>query len=635
MKQYTKFTNLFFMALFSFVLFSCSEDNEETEYEYDKHYVNKQPTEDEVKTQFSGKVALLQENNDNVLEYLNKRLINTATELTENTDVVVMDEAKVQSLLNNETEYGILRKLWNSNKVMVFINPGSDAFTLVERLKQLDPTASVAAPTESDLDQFKNIHVYATRADGAALYHEKVDNPRSTAHGIICEVTEEGEKEIFNGQIASTHKPNEYNKGRLAENVAAWLNERALLGEQHDVAFVRSDNSYSVEPTPVTFYFSINITHDWFKEYSPKDAKVPSSTMVDAKAHLEIYGTYSTTRNCDVYDINIYEEFPANKTCIEDKYVHEFLAYNYKYTGGCYSGPTVDLRLKDIPKPSIEVEEAAPLPQTDGKYNNTHYPMQIGFGGSLQGNLSATPGLSAGLSVSCQLPHTTTSFNHAEMPIDFSNDDKHAKWTYSTDYRAYKWMWGINPTFINIPDVVKSFCKTDQAVTFIVNNTKSYGEKSVTLLLDLQWNFFSEYADPWEHWTFRPREVIPYLSTKMPKVNRYFDKYTPYPLPGYSDIGDGSEWGNLEERLMRNINYRALCDETLQVGAQTEKGLDVTAENIWRTAIESLVTQYNGTKTTYEYVIALARTNGTHIELGLHIKDGLWRLIEDVDHIDK
>lgn len=626
------------VGIMSLSMFSCSDDDSISTGGVELN--GGQEAIDSVKTLFKGEVALLQQDYDRVMSYLNKRFVKTTTELTDSADVVVLDETKARGLIAGGEEYDVLKNVWSSNKILVFISPGSYAYQLVSHLNQnlYGSDSTVTAPSDEELSDFENVKIYAIRADGTALYHEGIGTIGNTSHQDTCQSAGEEYRQHSLSAADSSYSGDaapvlsEYDRGRIAENLASWLNEHALTGNQRHIALQSESSSFSVDPVCVTRHYSITVTHDWFKKYCSDPDEVPASKTVDAKVQMDIYGAYSTKSKCDIYDINMYEEFPAQNTFVKDMYVYEKALYNYKYTGGCYDGPTVDMYLKDISESDIEVEEAAPLPQTDGQYNNTHYPMQMGLGTSFQGDASASPGVSMGLSMSFQLPYSTVSFNHAEMPISFSNNGKHAIWEYSTDYKVYEGIWGINPTYVDIPDVVHSFCKTDQAVTFVVNNTKDYGTKSIKLSTSIKFKIYSEYADPWDHAWYHKSWTKGFYTT-LPKVYRYFGKYTPSPMPGYSGAGDGSEWGNLEDRLMRNINYRALCDETLKVGAQVESGLDKTAESIWRSAIESLVTQYNGTKTTNEYVIVLSKENGTHIKLGLHIKDGVWRLVENVDNI--
>lgn len=632
---------LILTGILSFTLLSCCDEHNELPSENDgNHYINTEPTEDEVKTQFNGSVAFLQQNADAAISYLKKRFVNTTSSLTENSDVVVMDEASAANITNNNANYSLLKHLWNSNKIIIFINPNVNAYILQKKLEQLTNDTPIENPTANELSMFDGVNIYAIRTDGTALFHEKI----GCENGIESSVTTDDMNNNSTNDALLTATPNntkfipnEYHKGRLAENVATWLNENAQLETQANVAFSRTDSEYTMVPTSITRHFSYTLTHDWVTKYC-EDAEVPAPTVVDAKTRLDIYGAFYTTTSSDVYDVAIYEEFPANTTYVENAIIHEHLAYKYKYTGGCYYGPTVDLRLKDIDVSTIEIEQPTPLKSADGQYNSTHYPMQIGFGTSLQGSASLglegpSMGLSMGLSSSCTLPYTTISFNHAEMPFEFSNTDKHATWAYSTNYKAYTCNAGFNAKFNDIPDIVHSFCHTDQAVTFIVGKSKSFEKNTLSLLYDIKWTTYSEYGAPWDHIHHTHSKIYKNILVSLPKINRYFEKYTPTLIPKFSGPVDGSGWTNLQTILKNNINYRALCDETLQVGAQTEADLDATATTIWREAIQSLVTQHNGTQTSDTYVIALADSSGHHLPLGLVIRNGEWYITENVDSL--
>ena len=73
---------------------------------------------------------------------------------------------------------------------------------------------------------------------------------------------------------------------------------------------------------------------------------------------------------------------------------------------------------------------------------------------------------------------------------------------------------------------------------------------------------------------------------------------------------------------MNNVNYRALCDETLTVGAQTTDGLTENATKIWRQALEGIIKQYGKMNTTYSYAVVLCDSEGAHLPLALTIKNG-------------
>lgn len=632
MKKHWKWITLLLAGFVAMALSSCSDEVSDTPTIDDVddddavEYVDNRPTTDEVNTTFDGKVAFLFSGNYDVVNYLSKRLANITNGLTDDADVVVMDESNAASIMADEAEYSVLKDLWDSNKIVAFLSPGRNAYALVNQLNSIGGQAVDDEPDADTLERLANVSVYATRADGTALYQDKLDATYEQDGATQFDVEGDGEPQpvLFAAQEDEEPVVNDYTQGAVGEGVAAWLKKNALTGEQPHVAFTRADDQYKVSSVSVTHNGQATVTHDWIKTRDSK-ATVPGATTVTTSIEMQIYGVYDSSTGSDWYDVNIKEAFPANKTFVKNVVVRKTGAYKYKYTGGCYEGPLVQLYLDNVPEESISLKEIAPLAQA-GSYSKTHNPMQINLGASLTGNVSMPPGVSPGFSMGMTLPSTTVSFTHAEMPIDFSRDNNKPMWTYSTDYRVYKGQKGFNSKYRDVPDIVHSYCETDQAVTFVVSNSKSFGDKALKLSAHVRFYVRGELAMTWKT-AWRKDHFTRDISTKLPRVNRYFEKYTPYPMPGYWE-GDAGEWSNLQNLLKNNINYRALCDETLQVGAQTEKGLDATAKDIWNKALESLIKQYDGMKTKNEYVIGLARTDGSHIQLALHIKDGKWSKTE-------
>ena len=110
----------------------------------------------------------------------------------------------------------------------------------------------------------------------------------------------------------------------------------------------------------------------------------------------------------------------------------------------------------------------------------------------------------------------------------------------------------------------------------------------------------------------------------MPEVWRYFMDYTPYMYSSTAD-GDSDGWSNLEAILDDNVNYKAFKQENLEVGSTTEEGVEKNALIIWNSTIDSLIKQYNGTKTKDNYVVGLADVNGNHLNVGLQVDSlGVW-----------
>ena len=636
-KTFLKWAVMSFAAIVAVSLGSCSDDNDNVPDDEDDEIEEvgyQQPTEDIVKTQYTGKVAVVQPISDAILDYLNKRFVNTTTELTEDADVVVMDELNAGNLAHDEEQYALLQKIWDKNKVFVFINPDANAYSLESKLRN---NGVEFPPSNDDLASLEGVSIYMTRADGNSFYHEGSGmNGKGEEEDTYTAETEEGVTNVTYPPSNDEFVPTDYTNGVIAENAAEWLNEISTPGEQRNIAFARAaSDAHNAIPVSTTIHHTIKTDHSWIKSEQSK-ANVPASVEVDVKTVITAYGAYSPAEGGDIYDITLYQGFPADKTFVKNKVVLKKAAYKYKYTGGCYYGPYVDLSLVGLPSGyTVELEEVAPLPQA-GQYNLTHYPLQTSLGGSLQGNISKDPGLSLGFSGSCTLPFTTISFNHSEMPINFQEKNGHAQWIYSTNYKIYKGAWGFNPQMNDIPDIVHQYCKTDQAVSFVVKNTEEMGECDIRLRYNIRYEFYDEFA--WyKKFVSHNRRIKYYdMFLTMPKVNRKFERFLPSILNGFSPDEEKksdyiSYWNNLQTLLMNNVNYRALCDETLTVGAQTEEGLTENATKIWRQALEGIIKQYGQMNTTYSYAVVLNDSNGAHLPIALTIKNGKWSIVENID----
>lgn len=621
-----QFAALLLSAWTLITLVACSEDPTGGGSGGINPPVNPQPTEDVVEATFSGLVVNLANTPTGALPYISKRLSNTTTTLSDEADVVIIDEACAQRLLQNEADFILIKRLWDYKKAILFLDPGAQAIALKQALN--GHSTLEGSHLEQQLSLFDQMCVYITRADGSSLYHEKADKESETVTGIIGSINENGER-IEETPIEMTYAvpaPTEYHKGRVGENVARWLNKHALVGEQSHSSFRTRSEEYMTTPVIRTWEVSRTITYDWPKTECGQSGNFPDPRTVTARIEMVIYGGYWEAGDADVYDVNIYEEFPANQTYIQNYYYREKGAYNYKLTDGCYYGPRVRLSFDqstgDYPLEDIQLEQVAPLPQ-GGTYSTIHAPAATSFGSSLAVTASYPPGITGGFSCGISLPQTNITFNHSDMRMDFDNTNKEALWTYSTDYSAYQSYVGFNADFIGVPEIVRSFCHTDQAVSFLLQNSRKYEKQTIYFDVLVGRTVYGEFAEPWDHrWCTREHSTH-WWSIGLPKVNRYFAQYTPYPFPGYS-TADSPGWSFLEKSLMDNINYAALCNDDLWVAAQVEGELDPTAEGIWADVIETLKTQYNGTDTDGEYLIALARPDGTHLNLGLHIKEGKW-----------
>ena len=63
------------------------------------------------------------------------------------------------------------------------------------------------------------------------------------------------------------------------------------------------------------------------------------------------------------------------------------------------------------------------------------------------------------------------------------------------------------------------------------------------------------------------------------------------------------------------------------IGGNTEEDMENNAKEAWEKTIDSLINQYQDTKTEHEFIVAMADSKGNTQKVGLHIKNGVWTKI--------
>ena len=93
---------------------ACNDDNNIPEDDDIPGVVENQPTTDTVKTALSKKIcALWSTENARIKEFLQKRMTNISTSLSEDAEIIIMGETGADQLLKDETSSLLLKELWN------------------------------------------------------------------------------------------------------------------------------------------------------------------------------------------------------------------------------------------------------------------------------------------------------------------------------------------------------------------------------------------------------------------------------------------------------------------------------------------------------------------------------------------
>lgn len=616
------------------------DDKDETSYSPDP-----QPTEDVVKTYFTGKVLYWGVKDSKILEYLSRRASNESDLDDEKLQFILLSETSAKDILENNVYFSKVRRFWNKKKALGFITPGKNSLELLERLRNIENTDETQV-TEGMVESFSNIEVLIAKADGLNFVMEK-----NVAQTISVQETQYDEASSSDKESTFTVEPlhNNFVRGRISENICKWLNENVGIEDGTAPALVKTTRGsfeYSPLYSTTTWIQNLSVNYDEVSEYNnPKFSK----RTVSVQTTIKSMGVYSDTDNSDVYDVEIKSLFPIRETYYENVVLKTYglVDYKDKYTGKCYVGPSLDLWVSNSGGEALGTGKAAvfsPAPCIEnGQITVTHTPATATFGADVSGGISSSgPELSGGLSASVTMPTESKTKTYSEMKFNYSGSNAHAIWDYYHDgYWIYHWVKGFNGSHEGAYPSAISDKEFEFKLSYKLYNSKSIKDNNLYLNVKPKYEIYSEVCKPKKHtrWT----STWSKLSTKqilLPVVYRYFEKYTPScytsTLPA-----TGQEWANLKTWLEGSINYQALSDNAVSVGSRVEKtsngrrGVEVQAEMIWEETINSIITQRNGLITVDgEWVIGLSDSKGNWIKKGLHIKGNTWKMVDDITQYD-
>lgn len=586
---------------------------------------------DVVEQVFGGEVAVLGSASSEVMPYVLKRFPHVAGNVTENTEVVLLDEMATMNALNNAASFASIQSHWAQNKSIGFISPSENAMQLLAKLNGADETTV-------DVDAKASIETYAfylVRKDGNAMSYCKVmQEELDIAYLDTLSNEVQYDKLVPNQQEVSA-----YQQGRVGERAAEWLNTIDSKLQQRGL-LTASAEDLSYHAFTHKIYYPIQVKHDDFiKQFDYDIDNSCGISTTEAAVELTVYAGYDKVNKKDVYDVVISEIYDANKTYIQDKVFCKKAAYKYKYTGGNYQGVLVGLKLNNVSSGDVSFSQPVPV-GTAGSYSSTHTPGSFSVTAGLAvGVTPSGPSVTGNFSFTYTPPKTTVSLPHSDLPLQFNDNHSWAQWEYGISnldnypfiYDNESWGWGFNSDFVGPLEFSTKSCRTEQAVTFSVANTENRGSSPVQLRIDTRFGTYHEVASPFT-WARGYRYYSTSSYVNLPQVNRFFDKYTP-DCYASSDMADRQSWNNLETMLKGNVKYKQFYNDNLEVGAVSEALLPEVADDIWEDAIISLINQYNGRTTDHEYVISIANLNGKHLSRGLHIKDGKWEMVDDITTI--
>lgn len=647
----------FYLLLLAVIWMGCTPD--------DDHVPSNQPTPpDDVEnivdvavSTYNGVASVLSDSNE-LVAYLNKRFLNSTKELTPDAHVVLLDESSVAQIVNDAERMAIISSLWRNNRAFVFVAPGANALNMIAQLRAEMLGMTHAALPQSVVDSYADVHLYITKADGNEMVYNNISRQRKLRTSTVSTTdSENAEANITTSDVQYdvVYSPTDYEIGRIAERASEWCNTHADPAVAHKNMMFRSstDDPYAGNRIVRTMYTVVAVDHGiCYDYYWCTLDEVPQATTTEAMVRIDAAAGYSETIESDIYDLFLTQEFNATSTYLANYLIHEHLSYNWRYSGGYYYGPTVDINLGGAEDDSFsfydntDIYEPVPVPTADS-YTVTHNPATTSFnGGVIGGGSLSSSGLSGSVSGSFgfgyTLPSTSVTMPQKEMPLFYTPNHNAITWRYQTDWELHDVHWGTNPDFNAPPQITYSDCITQQAVSFGVRDSKLLEDSPVYVDYNINFKTYHELAraeiesqniihkDCGDHYKELVSHCYTFPRQQMPIVARYFKDYNPICFYTNGNADGATGWAQLETMLLDN-SYYATFDSDAEIRSATEQGLDKVAEEAWREAMKSIIASYPGITTSYDYIVALAYDVDKHLKVGLYIHDGVWEIIEDVD----
>ena len=600
------------------------------------------PTEDLVETTFSGEVALLANGGDQLIGYLQKRFSNTSSDLTSGVHAVLLDESGAAMVLENANTLALAVSLWEQGGAAIFIQPGQKSLELISTMNAA-LVGGVAAEIPAEVTaSYADIHLMIVQADGDALLYNRIDRQKKvyTTTQIVKdnEGDEAVEQTLDPRESTLTITPTDYQLGRIAERASEWLNRYFTADSQplHS-AFRTTRSEESGYSATIDYHPQITVDHTMGYDHGwCSKGECPASDTTEALVRISVISGWNEEMQKDVYDITLTEAFDATDTYYLHELIHEYMEYNYRYSGGFYYGPTVETYLTTaVSGFSMENNSTlySPVPVAEsGSYTVTHDPGSTTLGGGVSVGAGSSGVMATGsFNFSVTLPKTTVAVSEDEMPVNHqTNYRDYINWDYRSTFEIEHTSWGFNPDYSKPPLINRSDCELTQAATFAVGNSDQLGNTPTHLNCTVKFKTYHELAQAEIiSGSSHIKEYVDHCFTvpsyALPIVKRFSERYSPVCCYNSGDI---NSWETLQSVLVRNANYKALNDG-YEICASTEEGVEAAAKVVWESALEDLVETNKAHDAIYEYVIMLKDENNPYLPMALHIKGKTWEILPD------
>lgn len=315
--------HLHFIALLFIATSLASCQDEDPEIIDDQEVIEKEllPTYDIIETTVDAMTVVCAEELDDISTLFINRLKNENIQqtITEETELVIIDEKGATQFINDNEKYGQLENLYIRGGLIYFHKPAKLCAALVARI-QLGVFNEI--PEETILPIYD---VYILNINGSEYN--------------VGDVYSDGRKEttyldennnLHTQIIEGIEEPNEYIYGRYAENAAKFVNE-VLYGEDVITRANTKSNDMLVVLKQCDNPIYLNQTYKKREHHMAHDVTLKTTGVISVIARIRC--EHNFIDDSDNYHIALTEYYPGNQLWCGENKIHYTGAWYDKYGG--------------------------------------------------------------------------------------------------------------------------------------------------------------------------------------------------------------------------------------------------------------------------------------------------------------
>lgn len=586
------------MLIAAVTLQGCSNDDPELPGEDEIEYpVPEIPENDVVTTKMDAKTCVMTTNLDDVGALFVKRLENTGTELTDETELLILDDEACNKFVKDEEEYNRISYYYFRGGIIYIHKPAMGTANLMARL-QYGMSPVVSDETIDPVAEAYICHVSGAEYWGGAAWEQ--DAHEHTYYD------EEGNE--YKESCDGDEKPTEYYYGRYAESSAKFINEVVNNLVRSNATTVRSragTTQLAPEKIPITY----TVPYHGLVTYHLKQDKV-LECMIPRDYQFYVETAYSFDQDKDFYSIHYSQSIPVSQAFKGHFSFKRKMAYYDKYGGFNFFKHHVEVELCNY-KPGVSIYSLDGVLPKNEPLNGQEATVK---GWNISGNVSFGTGLMFGLTEGYN-SSTTITVPYKDIPVVYQQKRKDLlRW----EYKASSWMnyysnRGRNGGYKAGPKICEQDITFEQGWGWIVSNTKQQGDTPLKLRVNTGTGLTSgactSGAGGNSHWNFYQYEEDERWF-KLPVPERFRNKYDIVASP----LNDESV--RLRQLFTQNSDKFKYIIDNPDRCAVTDEVLERKMKQEWQEVLDQLRSRGTISNVKEDVTFYLEDSSGKRVLLG-------------------